>query len=117
MSTNLLIIVAVAVVLAAQAATVLTVRHLVRKWCTDVYKSGFRGGRQSAIESSEPFKEAYRLGYDVGHERGSQDALTDPVLEGLSLEELERLTTRLFQATSRRYDALNRNGAECEADR
>jgi len=71
-NTNLLIYLAIAVVLMAQAVTILVVRHLVRKWCTDVYKAGFAGGRQAEQAKNEPMNEAYKLGYDVGFEAGSQ---------------------------------------------
>jgi hypothetical protein len=109
-------VIAAVVVLLAQAASILIVRHLVQVY--DAFRAGVDVGRRSGAEASEPFKEAYQIGYDLGYERGTKDALTDKALEDLSLDELERLTTRLFKATAARYDALNEDtGTDCEADR
>lgn len=116
MNTNLLIILAAVVVLLAQASTVLAVRRLLVKWCFDAYKAGVDVGKAVTLES-DPFRQAYYMGQDIGIERGHQEALTDEALADLTLAELETLTVRLYRATAARYDALNADEAECEADR
>lgn len=72
MNTSL-VIVAVLVVLAAQAVTVYVVRRLVKRWCSDVFAHAYKAGERAGVEASDPFRESYRLGYDVGLERGHSE--------------------------------------------
>jgi hypothetical protein len=65
----------VALVLAAQAGTVYTVRHLVRKWCL------------------EPINEAYRVGFDIGLEKGDQAGYDRAITD--AIENPEAFTARL----------------------